>query len=106
MIRDKYTSLANAIRQHWPGTGVDILPIVTSRTGTPHTSAIASMPSLLTLRIDLPDKLISKTKLDISCIIVQLHLHTVQWLHHILIYRIKSRITTRRTDPSRTHTRP
>jgi hypothetical protein len=28
MIRDKYTPLANAIRQHWPGIEVDILPTV------------------------------------------------------------------------------
>jgi hypothetical protein len=43
--------LANAIRCHWPGTKVDILPIVISRTGTPHTSTIASLTSLLTLRL-------------------------------------------------------
>jgi hypothetical protein len=78
MIRDKYTPLANANRQHCPGTEVDSFPIVMSRTGTPHTSTIASLTSLLTLRTDPLDKLISKTKLDTSRIIAQLHLHTVQ----------------------------
>jgi hypothetical protein len=107
MIRNKYTPLANAIRQHWPGTKVDILPIVMSRTGTPHTSTMDSLTSLLTLRTDPPDKLISKDRLDTTHILAQLHLHTVQWLHHLLlIYRIKSRTTTRRPFPSCTYTRP
>jgi hypothetical protein len=69
MIRVKYTSLAKAIRQHWQGTKVDILPIVMSRTGTPHSSTITSLTSLLTLRTDPPDKLISKALLDTSRII-------------------------------------
>jgi hypothetical protein len=99
--------LANAFCRHCPGTEVDILPIVVSRTGTPPTSTIASLTSLLTLRTDPPNKLISKTQLDIPRILAQLHLHIVQWLHHLLlIYRIKSRPTTRRTFPFCTHTRP
>jgi hypothetical protein len=108
MIRDKYTSLASTIRQHWRDIEVDILPIVMSHTGTPHTSTIAKLTTHLTLRTDpLPEKLISKTRLDTSRIIAQLHLHTVQWLHHLLlIYRIRFRTTTRRAFPSRTHTRP
>jgi hypothetical protein len=107
MIRNKYTPLANAIRQHWPGAEVDILPVVMSRTGTPHTSTMDSLTSLLTLRTDPPDKLISKACLDTARILAQLYLHTVQWLHHLLlIYRIKSRTTTRRPFPYRTYTRP
>jgi hypothetical protein len=51
--------LANAIRQHWLGAAVDILPIVMSRTGTPHSSTITRLTSLLTLRTDPHDKLIS-----------------------------------------------
>jgi hypothetical protein len=107
MIRDKYIPLANAIRQQWRGIEVDILPIVMSRTGTPHTSTIASLTSLPTLRTDPLDKLISTTRLDISRILAQLHLNTVEWLYHLLdIYRIKFRTATLRTVPSHTHTRP
>jgi hypothetical protein len=64
--------LANAIRRHLRGTEVDILPIVMSRTGTPHSSTITSLTSLLTLRTDPSDKLISKARLDTSRIIAQL----------------------------------
>jgi hypothetical protein len=107
MICDKYTPFANAIRQHRPVIEVDILPIVMIGTGTPHTYTIPYLTSLLTLCTDPPDKLISKTRLDASHIKAQLHIHTIQWLHNILlIYRIKSRTTTRRTDPSRTRIRP
>ena len=99
LIRDKYTPLANAIRNHWPGTEVDILPIVMSRTGTPHSSTIASLTSLLTLRTDPPDKLVTKARLDTSRILSSLHAHTVQWLHYLLlVYRTKSRTTTRRAS--------
>jgi hypothetical protein len=45
MIRAKYTPLANAIRKHWRGTKVDIIPIVMSRTATPHSSTITSEKS-------------------------------------------------------------
>jgi hypothetical protein len=98
LIRAKYTPLANATRQQWPGTEVGILPIVTSRTGTPHSSTITtSLTSPLTLRTEPPDKLISKARLDTSRIIAQLATHTVQWLYHLLlVYHIKSRTTTRR----------
>jgi hypothetical protein len=97
--------LANTVRQHWPGTEVDILLIVMSRAGKPHTSTIASLTSLLTLRTDPLDELISKTRLGSARILAQLSLHTVQWLHNLLLtYRIKSRTTTRRTFPSRTRT--
>jgi hypothetical protein len=58
MTREKYTPLANAIRQHWRGNEVDILPIVMSRTGAPHSSTITSLTSLLTIRIDPPGILI------------------------------------------------
>jgi hypothetical protein len=58
MIRGKYAPLANAIRRHWPGTEVYILLIVMSRTGTPHSSNITSLTSLLILRTDPLDKLI------------------------------------------------
>jgi hypothetical protein len=57
MIRAKYTPLANAIRQQWPGTEVNILPIVMSHTGKPHSSTITSLTSLLTLRTDPLDEL-------------------------------------------------
>jgi hypothetical protein len=62
-IRDKYTPPANVIRHRWPGTEVDILPIVMSHTCTPHTSTITSLTSLLTLRTNPPNKLVSKTRL-------------------------------------------
>jgi hypothetical protein len=89
------------------GTEVDILPIVMSRTSTPHTSTITILISLLTLRNEPPDKLISKTRLNTTRILIRLHLDIVQWLHHLfLIHRIKYRTTTRRTFPYRTHTRP
>jgi hypothetical protein len=55
-----------------PGTEVDILPIVMSRTGKPHSSTITSLTSLLTLRTGPLDKLISKARLDTSRIIAQL----------------------------------
>jgi hypothetical protein len=77
LIRAKYAPLANATRQHMPGTALDILPIVMSRTGTPHSSTITSLTSFLTLRTDPPDKLISKARLDTSRIIAQLHTHNV-----------------------------
>jgi hypothetical protein len=64
LVRDKYTPMASALRAHWPGTDIDILPIVMSHTGTPHTSTITSLTSLLILRTDPPDKLISQTRLD------------------------------------------
>jgi hypothetical protein len=86
---------------------VDILPIITSRTCTPHSSTITSLTSLLTLRTRPHDKLISRTRMDTTRLLAQLHLHTVQWLHNLLlVYRIKSRTTTRRTSTHRTHTRP
>jgi hypothetical protein len=107
LIRAKYTPLANAIRQYWPGTEVDILPIVMSRIGTPHSPTITSLTSLLNLRIDPPDKLISKARLGTSRIVAQLHTHTVQWLHHLLlVYRIKSRTTTRRAKTHYTYAHP
>jgi hypothetical protein len=63
--------------------------------------------SLLILHTDSLDKLVSKTRLDNTRILSHLHLHSVQWLYHILlIYRIKSRTTTRRTSTYRTHTCP
>jgi hypothetical protein len=86
---------------------VDILPIVMSRTGTPHSSTITSLTSLLTARTYHVDKLISKARLDTSRILAQLHTHTVQWLHHLLLlYRIKSRTTSRRASTHCTFTRP
>jgi hypothetical protein len=107
LIRDKYTSLANAIRSEWLGTQVDILPIVMSRTSTPHSFTITSLTSLLTLRTVPPDKLISKARLNTTRIFAQLHTHTVQWLQHlVLIYRIKSRTTTRRASTQCTYVRP
>jgi hypothetical protein len=107
MIRAKYTPLANVIRSHWPSTEVDILPIVMSGTGTPHSSTITSFTSLLTLRTDPHDKLISKARLDTPRIIAQLHTHTVQWLHHLLlIYRTKSRTATSRASTHCTYARP
>jgi hypothetical protein len=69
MIRAKYTPFDNAIRRHWRGTKVDIVPIVMSRTGIAHSSTITSLTSLLTLRTDPPNKLISKARLDTSRII-------------------------------------
>jgi hypothetical protein len=90
-----------------PGTEVDILPIVMSRTGTPHSSTITSITSLLTPRTDPPDKLISKARLDTSRILAQLHTHSVQWLHHLLlVYRIKLRKTSRRAPAHCTFARP
>jgi hypothetical protein len=77
LIRAKYTPLANAIRNHWPGTEVEILPIVMSLKGTPHSSTITSLTSLLTLRTDPLDKLISKARLDTPRILAQLHTHTL-----------------------------
>jgi hypothetical protein len=78
-----------------------------SRTGTPHSSTITSLTSLLTLRTDPPDKLISKARLDTTRIIAQLHTHTVQWLHHLLlIYRTRSRTSLRRASTHGTYARP
>jgi hypothetical protein len=78
-----------------------------SRTGTPHSSAITSLTSLLTLRSDPLSKLVSKARLGTSRILAQLHTHTVQWLHQILLmYRIKSCETTRRVSTHCTHARP
>jgi hypothetical protein len=45
-----------------------------SRTGTPRTSTITSLTSLLTLRTDPPDKLISKTRLDTARILAQIEI--------------------------------
>jgi hypothetical protein len=78
LIRAKYTPLADAIRSQWQGTDVDILPTVMSRTGTPHSSTIASLTYVLTLRTDSPDKLISKIRLVTYRILAHLHTHTVQ----------------------------
>jgi hypothetical protein len=69
LIRAKYTPLANSIPQHWPGTEVDILLIVMSRTCTPQTSTITRLTSLLTLRTDPHDKVVSKTRLDTTRIL-------------------------------------
>jgi hypothetical protein len=78
-----------------------------SRTGTPHPPPRTCLTSLLTLRTDPPYKLVLKTRLDTTRILSQLHLHIVQWLHYLLlIYRIKSRTTIRRTSTHCTHTRP
>jgi hypothetical protein len=92
--------LTNAIRQHLPGTEVIILPIVMSRTGTPHASTIANLTSLLTLRTDPPYKLISKTRIDTSRILAQLHLQTVQWLHHLLLICLASSLARPHDAPS------
>jgi hypothetical protein len=73
----------------------------------PHISTIANLTSLLTFRTEPPNKIISKARLDTARILTQLHFHNIQWLHHLLlIYRIKSRTTTRRNSTYRTHTFP
>jgi hypothetical protein len=95
-----------------PGSGgsnpLHAIPCVHGLTCTPHSSTIITgLTSLLTLRTDPPDKLISKARLDTSRIIAHLHTHTVQWLHHLLlVYRIKSRTTTRRANAHCTYARP
>jgi hypothetical protein len=61
-----------------------------SRTGTPHSSTIESLTSLLILRTDPSNKLISKARLDTSRILTQLYTHTVQWLHHLGARRRRS----------------
>jgi hypothetical protein len=73
MIRDKYIPIAYAIRHHWPGTTVDILPMNTSRKGAPYTFTIANLTSLLTLRTDPPNNLRTKGRLDTARILTQLH---------------------------------
>jgi hypothetical protein len=84
---------------HCPYAKIDILPIVMSRTGTTRTSTITSFTSLLTLRTGHSYKLIYETHLDKRGILSQLHLHTVQWLRHlILIYHFESRTTSRRSS--------
>jgi hypothetical protein len=83
---------------HCPYAKIDILAIVMSRTGTPRTSNITSVTSLLTLRTYYPYKLISETHLHTRGILSHLHLRTLQWLRHlILIYHFKSRTTSRRS---------
>jgi hypothetical protein len=77
LILDKYTPLANAIRQHCQGTEVDILPIVMSHTYSPRKSTITILASLLTMRTDPLDKLVLKTRLDTTRILSQLHVHTL-----------------------------
>jgi hypothetical protein len=68
-----------------------------SRTFSPNSSSITSFTSLLTLRNDPPDKLISKTRLELACMLSHPHLHDDQWLHHLLlIYRLKLRTASRR----------
>jgi hypothetical protein len=105
LIRDKYnTPPANALLSHWSCTNIDILPIVMSRTGTLHTSTIISLTALLTLRTDPPDKPISKARLDTTRILSQIHLHTVEWLRHLFIYRLKSRTSTHRSSPHHNRT--
>jgi hypothetical protein len=62
--------MTSALCKHWYSTEIDILPIVTSRTGTPHTSTISTcLTSLLTLCTYPPDKLISETRLDTTRIV-------------------------------------
>jgi hypothetical protein len=107
MIRNKYTPLANAIRRHLPCIAVDILPIVISRKGTPHTSTIINLTSLLNLRNNPLDKLVSKTRIDTTRILSHLYLHAAQWMHHLLlIYRINSRTTTRHSSTNHSRTYP
>jgi hypothetical protein len=105
LIGEKCTPFANAIQHHWPGTIVDILFKVLSRRGTLHTFTKISLTSVLTLRTDPPDRLVLKTRIHSTRILSQLHMHNFQWLYHLLlIYRIKSRTTTRRTSTCRAHT--
>jgi hypothetical protein len=86
---------------------LDILHIVKSVTGTPHSSTITSLTSLLTARTDPPYKLISKARLDTPRILEQLLTHTVQWLHHLLlIHRTEFRTTYRRASKHCTFARP
>jgi hypothetical protein len=54
-----------------------------TRTCTPHTSTITSLASLLTLRTDPLDKLISKTQVDTTHILAQFRLHTIQSMRHL-----------------------
>jgi hypothetical protein len=69
LIPNKYAPLANARRHRWLSIGVDILPIVISRTGTPHIYMIVSRTSLITLRTDPRDKMIAKARLETTRIL-------------------------------------
>jgi hypothetical protein len=57
LIIAKWTPLANALSPHWFGTKVDIIPIVMSRIGTPHTLThrYTHVTSLINPRTDQPD---------------------------------------------------
>jgi hypothetical protein len=91
LIIEKYTPLANALRSHWHGTHVEIIPIVTSRTCTPHDLTHTSIITLINDRIDplgVPSQTPSR---DITRIISRVHVLIVQCIHHLFrIYRIKS----------------
>jgi hypothetical protein len=79
-INTKYNQLTNALPHHWPGSEINILPMVMTRTGTPHTSTIAILTSLITLRRDPTDKIISKARPETTRILSHFHLHIVKWL--------------------------
>jgi hypothetical protein len=62
-----------------------------SRTGTSHALTIAIIMSLIFLRTDPPDKVMVKSRIEATRILSQLHLQSVQWLHHLyLINRLKT----------------
>jgi hypothetical protein len=88
---EKCTPLANALHSQWRGTHVDVVPIVMSRTGIPHSLTHTNITTLISPRTDPPDKPSNTPTQDTTRIISRLHIHYVQWLHHLLrIYRIKS----------------
>jgi hypothetical protein len=90
LITEKCTPLANAFRSKWPCTHVDIVPTVMSRTGTPHSLTHTNITTLINPGTDPLDKPSNTPTRDTTCILSRLHIHTVQWLHHLLrIYRIK-----------------
>jgi hypothetical protein len=90
-IIEKYTLLANALRSQRSGTHVDIVPIAISCTGTPHSLTHTSITTLVNPRIDPPHKPSNTPTRDTTRTISRLHIHFVQWLHHLLrICRITS----------------
>jgi hypothetical protein len=73
------TPFANALRSHWRGTEVDIIPIVTSRTGAPHAlipNNITVIPNWDDQRNDYPDKPPRHSTRDTTRIIFLLHIYT------------------------------
>lgn len=97
-IFTSYKPIAHALREEWPGCELNIIPLVMSRTGTPHKSTVKG-------RITKPMRACRSNKPEHSnpsgghcALLKHVDMYAVQWLHRpFQVYKIKHRLHTRIT---------